>query len=187
MLFALFLMLLNVCVKLRRTIPRYIPFLTALVFPIVTYFYTAFVKGELFTNKISKASLYKFTTGREYILSLWKNKHYLSYGYGSSYDLIGRYLEMDLVEMYMEIGIIAVLAFALCYFAIVRKSFYAYLLMTYEFLGMLTSSSIPNPLSWTLVLLTIACFASDKQSDEETFTDNHRLSLRHHKSIVKAQ
>lgn len=114
--------------------------------------YTLFVKGEFnpFNLNISE-----FTKGRNYILSLWANSGYLSYGYGSSYLIVHRYLEMDLVQMYLEVGILAVSLFGLCYFNLTKKSLFAYMIMLYEFLNMLTASSLPSVFEWALILTLI--------------------------------
>ena len=146
----------------------------ALLFTIATVLYTEFMKGNLFPG----FDIYNFTTGRDYILSLWNQINYMSYGYGSSMVLIGRYLEMDLVQIYMELNIIAVFAFSYVYFKIAGENVYSILVMTYAFFNMLTASSLPGSLSWIVAFLTIASVSSDKCRQEN-------ITINEEKSHVK--
>lgn len=104
--------------------------------------------------------------------------NYMSYGYGSSMVLIGRYLEMDLVQIYMELNIIAVFAFSYVYFKIAGENVYSILVMTYAFFNMLTASSLPGSLSWIVAFLTIASVSSDKCRQEN-------ITINEEKSHVK--
>lgn len=157
--FVLCLFLFGRFIDFRKKIPRALPGVTAVAFTVGTVYYTQFMQGTL---NIFNIDVYKFSMGRDYILSLWAKYDYLSYGYGSSFELIGRYLEMDLVQIYLEIGAFALLAFSWCYFRIAKRNLYAYLIMLFAFANMLTASSIPMPLDWTLMLLVIAGIASGK-------------------------
>lgn len=150
--FVIFLWIFGKWSDINKEISKIIPIVTGLIFGPITMVYTLFVKGEFnpFNLNISE-----FTKGRNYILSLWANSGYLSYGYGSSYLIVHRYLEMDLVQMYLEVGILAVSLFGLCYFNLTKKSLFAYMIMLYEFLNMLTASSLPSVFEWALILTLI--------------------------------
>ena len=65
------------------------------------------MEGSLFTN----IDVYNLTTGRNYILSLWQKTGYFSYGYGTSMLVINRYLEMDLIEIFLELDVFCLLVF----------------------------------------------------------------------------
>ena len=158
----------------RGSISKYFAPVMALLFTIATVLYTEFMKGNLFPG----FDIYNFTTGRDYILSLWNQINYMSYGYGSSMVLIGRYLEMDLVQIYMELNIIAVFAFSYVYFKIAGENVYSILVMTYAFFNMLTASSLPGSLSWIVAFLTIASVSSDKCRQEN-------ITINEEKSHVK--
>ena len=172
--FTICMLLLNFFIDLRAKLPKAVPMITALLFSVATYYYTLFMKGKLFLG----IDVYKFSKGRDYILSLWERYNYFSYGYGSSFEITGRYLEMDLVQMYLEVGLIAVFGFAFAYFKISDINIYAYLIMLYEFLNLLTSSSIPAPMGWTLILLTIACISSSKIDYEQIHIKEYRGKLK---------
>lgn len=174
MLVAVCIIILNKMVDWRGSISKYFAPVMALLFTIATVLYTEFMKGNLFPG----FDIYNFTTGRDYILSLWNQINYMSYGYGSSMVLIGRYLEMDLVQIYMELNIIAVFAFSYVYFKIAGENVYSILVMTYAFFNMLTASSLPGSLSWIVAFLTIASVSSDKCRQEN-------ITINEEKSHVK--
>ena len=174
MLVAVCIIILNKMVDWRGFISKYFAPVMALLFTIATVLYTEFMKGNLFLG----FDIYNFTTGRDYILSLWNQINYMSYGYGSSMVLIGRYLEMDLVQIYMELNIIAVFAFSYVYFKIAGENVYSILAMTYAFFNMLTASSLPGSLSWIIAFLTIASVSSDKCRQDN-------ITINEEKSHVK--
>lgn len=177
--FLIFILIFNRIVDLRGELPLRLPLITAFLFTVATIMYTKFMQGTL----LSGFNVSKFSTGRDYILSLWKAKNYVSYGYGSSMNLIGRYLEMDLVQIYLEIGWIAVFIFSYCYFTIARKSIYAYVIMAYEFLNLLTASSIPYPPSWILVFITLASISSKKSEIEGINISGRGLGILFRKNM----
>ena len=83
-------------------------------------------------------------------------KGYLSYGYGTSMLVIGRYLEMDLVEIYMELNIFCLIIFIYSYFNICKKNIYANIIMIYVLANMLTASSLPWQISWVIMMINIS-------------------------------
>lgn len=169
-LFAFCVVILNKFVDLRGKITGWISPILALSFTILTFFYTKFMKGELF----SYIDVYTFTTGRDYILSLWKQHGYQSFGYGSSLILTGRYLEMDLVQIYMELNIIALFVFCFVFFRIAKTNVYSLIIMVYAFFNMLTASSLPGSLSWVIQLITIACISSNKLKYENIYVKDKK-------------
>lgn len=158
--------------KGRNYKKRYI--ITSIIFCVLTVLYSEFMKGELFTN----IDVYTFSTGRDYILSLWKSYNYFSYGYGTSMLVIGRYLEMDLVQIYMEIGLVSVFVISFVYFKIVNRSNYSYLIMLYSFFNLLTASSFPLPVSWIILFITVGVIASDKLIDEGMRYEKEKIKFR---------
>ncbi|MBE5942076.1 MAG: hypothetical protein E7264_06015 [Lachnospiraceae bacterium] len=173
-IFALCVILLGRMIDLKGELPKCVTLITSVFFTVLTYFYTLFVKGELF----SSVDVYSFTTGRDYILSLWEKKGYLSYGYGSSYELIGRYLEMDLVQIYLEIGLVAVFVFSYAYFKIARVNVFAYIIMLYEFFNLLTASSLPFSLGWIYLLICVSCISTEKIDMEHVIVKEKRGKVK---------
>ena len=109
MLFAFFMLVFTKFNYSKRSISKKAYLLIPLIFTAFTIFYTCFVKGDI---DLFGIDAYKLTTGRTYILSLWRNKNYFSYGFGTAMLVINRYLEMDLVEIYLEMG--AIVTFIFC-------------------------------------------------------------------------
>lgn len=174
MLFVICIIIFDKVIDWRGQIPKFLVPLMAILFTVATILYTAFMKGELFPG----FDVYNFTTGRDYILSLWKRVNYISYGYGSSMVLIGRYLEMDLVQIYMELNAIAVFAFAFVFFKIAGTNVYSVTTMTYAFLNMLTASSLPGSLSWIIAFITIASISSDKCYREQIYISEQKSRMK---------
>lgn len=161
--FVLFLYFLGKFLNLNKKINKIVPIFTGIFFGLITEPYTFFLEGYYNPFNIN---VYQFTKGRDYILKLWSNYGYMSYGYGSSYELIHRYLELDLVQMYLEVGLFAVILFGLCYFSLVKNNLFAYVIMLYEFFNMLTASSIPSVFEWVLVIVLIVFSAEKEKIDE---------------------
>ncbi len=162
MLFASCVLLMNWIIKEDKEISSKVSIIMSVLFTVLTIVYTQFMKGEIFTN----IDVYNFTTGRDYILSLWEKQNYFSYGFGTSMLVINRYLEMDLVQIYMELNELSVFIFCFCIFSNCKKSLYAYIVMLYVFLNLLTASSLPYSLGWIILLTTIVCMSSDKYKNE---------------------
>lgn len=135
------------------------PIVLSITFVLLTIFYTEIIRGTIFKS----LDVFTLTTGRDYILSLWEKKNYLTYGYGSSLLIIGRYLEMDLIQIYLELNVFALFLFCYTFFKNSSSKVYPVLIMLYAFLNMLTASSLPYSLSWILLIINISCI-EDKKS-----------------------
>lgn len=136
----------------------------SLFFVFITIAYTKLLQGELFNFAYNK--LFNFTSGRNWFLQLWANKKYISYGYGSSMLVIGRYLEMDLTQIYLELNLICLFVYCYTFFKIPKKNLYANLVMLYVFFNMLTSSSLPWSIGWIVMFINVACISSKKYAEE---------------------
>lgn len=174
MLCVICIVILNNVIDWKGQISKHLVLLMPIIFTVATVLYTEFMKGNLFPG----FDVYNFTTGRDYILSLWKRIDYISYGYGSSMVLIGRYLEMDLVQIYMELNILALFAFAFVFFKIAGTKVYSVMIMTYAFLNMLTASSLPGSLSWVIAFITIASVTSDKCARENIYISEKKSRMK---------
>lgn len=132
--------------------------LIALLFVILTVYYTKLLTGEVH----SFIDINKFSTNRAWILSLWSEKNYFSYGYGTSLYVIGRYLEMDLIQIYLEIGVVSLFIFCFSYFKLCKKRAYSNVIMLYVMFNLLTSSTMPWSTGWVFLLINIFAFSNDK-------------------------
>ena len=121
------------------------------LFVTLTIAYTALMKGLI----LDYNTVFDLTSGRNWILKMWEMKGYFSYGYGTSLLVIGKYLELDLVQIYMEIGIISLAIFCYGYFKMCKKNIYSNIIMIYVFFNMLTASSLPWQISWVVMMINI--------------------------------
>ena len=183
MLFAIVIIILEKIVDFRGKISPKFVWLFVIFFTVGTVIYTKFMQGEIFTN----IDVYKFTTGRDYILSLWEKKDYLSYGYGTSMLVIGRYLEMDLIQIYLELNVVALFIFCYAFFRIANRSIYSLLIMTYTFVNLLTASSLPWSLGWIILLLTVLLISSGKANKEGYKFESKKMKFRKLFSPKKTQ
>ena len=162
LVFAIAMIFVKKFVDIRAEISKKNIFIFTLIFTLLTFFYTKIMMGEMFAN----LDLFKLTTGRNYILSLWEAKNYFSYGYGTSMLVIDRYLEMDLLQIFLELNIISVFIFCFCFFINAKKNLYSFMIMFYAFANMLTASSLPYSLGWILLFITVFCVSTDKCKEE---------------------
>ena len=121
-------------------------------FVVSTIIYTKFMKNEIFDYN----TVFRLTTGRNWILKMWEYRNYISFGYGSSMLVIGRYLEMDLVQIYLELNLFCLFLFIYCYFNISKNNLYCLFITFFAFINMLTASSLPWQISWVVMMLNIA-------------------------------
>ena len=152
MLFALFICFFGKKIIEKNNFKKNHKILLTFTFVISTIFYISFMQGKIFDYN----TVFSLTTGRNWILKLWEMKGYLSYGYGTSMLVIGRYLEMDLVEIYMELNIFCLIIFIYSYFNICKKNIYANIIMIYVLANMLTASSLPWQISWVIMMINIS-------------------------------
>jgi len=158
MVFVVFIEIINRFVNWDKKIPKILYIIIPIAFTIATVFYTQIVQGTIFQN----INIYKFTTGRSYTMSLWAANNYFSYGYGSCMLIINRYLEMDLVEMYIEMGWFITFLFCYIYINVAKNKLYPTIIMIFGLLGLLFSSSLPSILTWILLFINVSLVNSEK-------------------------
>lgn len=143
------------------------------IFVIATIMYTKFMMGDFFDYD----TVFKLTSGRNYILGLWKLQNYVSYGYGTSLLVIGRYLEMDLVQIYMELNLFSLIIFILSYFYICKKNLYINAIMLYFFLNMLTASTLPQQIGFLVMMISIA-FVKKIEKESKNYEINYDYNAK---------
>lgn len=136
--------------------------IATIVVALLTIFYLDFLSGNVLKN----VNVYELTSGRDRILRLWSTLKFFSYGYGTSMLVIGRSLELDLIQMYLEMNIFALLSFVFTYLYFTKNNIYSFFIMLYVLFNMLLASSLANTLSWIILMLTIA-FISSNSNDKE--------------------
>lgn len=126
-------------------------------FVVLTILYIKMLTGEINVG----IDMNSFTSYRSWFLSLWRAKNYYSYGYGTSIYVIGRYLEMDLVQIYFELGLICLFIFCFSMFQLAGKRIYTNIILFYVMLNLLTSSTMPWTLGWVILGLNLFTLSDD--------------------------
>ena len=171
-LFATCLFLLDLFKLTRCKINRFVYYLIPAVIIIGTMVYTWLLQGENaeLLNKWFSIDLDKLTVGRKWYLSLIENSGFISFGYGSTTVRLSgileksKYLEMDLVKIYLEIGPIALMSFVIYYWSYTAKKLLPVVIMTFLMLNMLVSHSLTTYYPWCIFLMI---FYYCKQDNDE--------------------
>lgn len=139
-IFALITLLFGSVIKRNenKTVNALIP---TIIVVVLTCLYAQLLKGEI--DGMSYDQVFDLTSGRNWILSHWADEGYVSYGYGSSMLIINKYLELDLVQIQLELGIVCLVAFVYSFFRRSEKNLYVFLVTTYVMLNYLTASGLP--------------------------------------------
>ena len=104
-----------------------------------------------------------FTESRAWFFNALVNYGYKASGYGTTTIELGkawfncgeRYIEMDLVKIYMETGIIGLMVFINNYFNLVRNNLYNFFIMLTIFVTLLFSHSLTEPAYWAGIMLVL--------------------------------
>lgn len=156
-IFAVIMLFLPLLVNVNRRIHGYWIWLFELVTLILTFIYYIIIQpsqSALF-ERIFKQNQMDFTMGRSAFLTKLSRNDFMPFGYGSSADVIGRTLEMDLIQIAVELSPIALLIFVHVYWNICGRNLYCILIMTYEYINFLTSHSLNSGYKWGISFILI--------------------------------
>ena len=145
----------------NKTFKKNHALIVAVIVTIITVIYTKILQGELLNFDYD--TLFNITSGRKWFLDIWAKTDYISYGYGTSMEIIGRFIEMDFVEIYLELNMLCLFAFAYCLLKIPKKSQYSTLILIYVVSNMLTSSSLPWTFGFIVMYATAALIGAEKE------------------------
>lgn len=172
MVWAIILFILDNIMELRFNIKRKWKYIFAIVFIFGTVIYyqaltdTGF--GKIMVDKLGM-DLESGTMGRKWFLSLILNRQYHTFGYGSSSVILGeifnvgdiKYLEMDLVKIYLELGIGCLSIFTIYFWKITKDNLFNIIMMLSIFMNLLVSHSLTNPFEWTIIYLILICISKN--------------------------
>lgn len=159
--FVIFLLLFPRITRKDTEINRYLLLLTKLGFVVGTLMVFVLFIPENVTYILNNygIDLEKFTMTRTYRFNLLYNSNFTSAGLGSTTEyLLSHYgigLELELIRLRYEVGILGLIIFVNNYFNIVKKNRYCYIVMVYLFLNFLTSHSLADVFGWTIIFTTI--------------------------------
>lgn len=124
--------------------------LLSFAFVIATLYYFNYIKSNY-------TELSDFTMGRSNILHVLLNSDFHSTGFGSSTVFLnGKSIEMDLIRIFIEMGIIPLFVFAFTYWMYAGKNKYCICYMFFIFLNLLLSHSLGSIFTWVISFFTIA-------------------------------
>lgn len=126
-------------------------------FILLTYIYyrVQLPSNENLFERIFKIDADMFTMGRSGYISKLISSNFVSTGFGSTTMFIGKSIEMDLIKIMLEVGIIGLMIFIWCYFECAGRIRYSLLYMVFVFFNLLTSHSLTNAFSWILVFVIL--------------------------------
>lgn len=176
-LFSIIIFVLDLIIDLRKPLHVNVIRITKLIFFISTLVYTWLLLGDnsKILYQLIGFDLDKFTVGRQWYLSLVELNGYTFGPYGSSTLTLesmlgpGKYLEMDLVKITIELGIVAVFLFINNYWNLISNNIISYIIMFMVFVNLLFSHSFTNPFTWTIRLLTFAIITIYEKGEKEQY------------------
>lgn len=110
-------------------------------------------------------SVYDFTSSRSaFFESVYSDPFFVNFGWGACENQIGKMFEMDLIQMLIEVSVVGLVTFSLCYWKIAGATRYSVILMAWQFVNMLGSHSLAGGFIWLILLVTFAQIESDSLS-----------------------
>ena len=186
-IFALILLFLPRIIDVNKNIKRKYKNIIKIIFVILTlgYFWLLTPQASVIFEKIFGQSQTSMTMGRSDFLQSLLNMNFVSSGYGSISNTLGRGLEMDLISIYLETTIIGLIVFINGYWNCAGNKIYTFIYMMFQFLNLLVSHSLSNSFNWILAFLIIGCisYKKDKKFEFKTLKVDNKVGEMNGKSI----
>lgn len=159
MLFAVIFLVLPIIFNPNKKINKFVFYLTTIIFVLATFgiIWIYMPNNEVTFIKYFGITPSRFSSGRSDLLRSLLSNGYLSTGYESSTAFLGRGLEMELVKIYLELGIIPLIVFVYNYFNISRGNWFCFLMMFQNMINFLTSHSLSSAFNWGLRFIITGC------------------------------
>ena len=159
MLFAIVYFILPIVFNPNKRINKYIYYVASATFVLATFgiIWLYLPQNQDLFIKIFGVTASKFSSGRSDLLRILINGDYISSGYESSTAFLGRGLEMELVKIYFELGVLPLIIFVFSYFKISKNNWFCFLIMLQNMINFLTSHSLSSAFNWSLRFIIIGC------------------------------
>lgn len=155
-IFAVIAFLVPLVVDRDRRLPGWAAWAAKIVFFSAAMFYCYLM---LPTSTALQSALHldlgEMTMGRSDFLARLLDRGYRSFGFGSAEAVLGQSLEMAFVRMTLELSPLAVLLFINDYWNITRGHLYCALLMSFNFINLITADSISAMFAWAVCYIFI--------------------------------
>lgn len=186
-IFSLSLLFLPRIININKDIKRKYKNIIKIIFVVLTlgYFWLLTSQASDFFEKIFGQSQASVTMGRSDFLQSLLNMNFVSSGYGSISNTLGRGLEMDLISIYLETTIIGLIVFINGYWNCAGNKIYTFIYMMFQFLNLLVSHSLSNSFNWILAFLIIGCisYKKDEEFEIKTLKEDNKVGEMNGESI----
>ena len=163
-----------------KDVNKILIFFSKIIFFISTliFYFILQEKNSIMFEKYFGVNIGEFTMGRVY--RIWYPlKGFISYGFGSTTEVLGYNLELDLVKILMELGIIALVIFIYSYFDLCRNNLYSFLIIGCIFANLLFASCLTSTVGW---LFRMVCIATIYYKRDEY---NYMIKKRKYRVVLK--
>ena len=166
----------------RIKIKRWVLYISSITWILLVKFYMFLLNPINYNLGLEKFhfDVVNFSMNRAFRVWYLIQHNYLSGGLTSTTKFLqnnlffnGTTLELDLIKILMEIGIVGVIIFIICYYRIVGRSLYAYLLISIMLLQFLMASGGNGYLEMSIVLITVAL----SKYENPYLHDNYRIKI----------
>ena len=169
-IFAIVAFVAPMIVDVNKKISRYFVYFLSMTTLVVTgvYYWLLLPSSELLFKGLFGQSQMDLSMGRSAFLAKLMRNGFVPFGYGSSADVIGRTIEMDLIQIVIELTPLALLVFVCVYWNICCRNMYCIIVMLYEFSNFITSHSLNSNYKWGIcfILIGMISYMPRNNSDE---------------------
>lgn len=154
---AIILIIVSILNLKDKNISKILIFFSKVIFLVSTliFYFILQEKNAMVFEKYFGVNIGEFTMGRVY--RIWYPlRGFVSYGFGSTTEVLGYNLELDLIKILMELGIIALMIFVYCYFDLCRNNLYSFLIIGCIFANLLFASCLTSTVGWIFRMICIA-------------------------------
>lgn len=181
------LLVLDTIFIVRKKMRKWVNILIKFLFIIATIVYALLLNADvqMALYETFGIDLAQFTSARAWFFNSLMNAGYKTSGYGTTTIELGRawwdvgekYLEMDLVKILLEVGIVGLVVFVWTYMNLARNNMYNQVILCYLFANMLFSHSLTNPYYWAIMLFVMG-YNYYYQDEVEYFTSKRKYRYR---------
>lgn len=125
------------------------------------YYHAIEPQNILNSSQMIGIDLRDFSTNRTDRLNWLSHSNFVSYGFGSSTDYMYKTfdnlaLEMDIVQLFVEMGPVAIVAFISFYLLFSKGNFYVFVFMYLLLINSTLSSGMASTFAWIIILIGMA-------------------------------
>lgn len=168
-IYSIILFVLPMIVDVKRKLPKSVSLLAATVCCVMTLLYYWWLipsNQDFLLNLLSISSLDDFTSGRSsFFFDIYSNPSFVNFGIGSCETYLGRPLEMDLIQLLIEVSVVGLAVFSVCYWRMAGTTLYCVVYMGFQFLNMLTSHNLYGGFIWLLLMTIFAQIELDGKTN----------------------